>query len=177
MLNYIIAIVVIAALLWAYKRINKQSNSRVSRGSNNSAIEGNLIRCIDLIGDGEFYYDEVVGESFYQENIMKSFELRGEKTDKVYWVRLTYEDGNPHDNKAIAVYSEYAKLKIGHLSKREARNYRRRMSVLGFEGYDASCEAKVFGGGKKKSYGIFLNYDPRLTKKHYMKLKQAQGSE
>lgn len=121
---------------------------------------------INLIGNGSFDY-EIVGESNYQKNIKKALGLKGGKSSKSFNVRLEYDDYNEYDDKAVAVYIE--NRKVGHLSKSKARSYRKMMKSLGFDKKDAISGATVYGGGREKYYGIFLDFDPTKTKKHYTK--------
>lgn len=125
---------------------------------------------VELIGDGSFDY-EIVGESHYQNNIRKALKLSGGRSSKSFQVQLIPEDHNQHDKNAVAVYIDWKK--VGYLSRREAKNYRRRMKVLGFENRIAVCGGTVWGGGKGKSYGIWLDYDPTKTKKHYTKKEEV----
>lgn len=119
---------------------------------------------IELKGNGSFDY-EIVGESNYQRNIRKALNLNGQKSSKSFKVRLEYEDHNKHADKAVAVY--IGSRKVGYLSRGKARSYRKMMKNIGMSKRDAECYATVYGGGNKKSYGIFLDFDSQKTKRIY----------
>lgn len=121
---------------------------------------------IELIGDGSFSF-EIVGESNYQKNIMKALNLSGGRSSKSFEVRLVHDDLNKYDDKAVAVFiDDYL---VGYLPKQKARGHRKRMDSIGHKGKDASCSGTVWGGGSKKNYGIFLDYNTSKTTKHYKK--------
>lgn len=79
---------------------------------------------VDISNGGEFSTG-IVGESYYQEAIKQCYnDPRHQKNDMVCMeVTLLLEDSNPYDNKAVAVISPYGK--IGYLSKKFARRYRK----------------------------------------------------
>lgn len=110
-----------------------------------------------LGGPGEFDL-EVVGESFYQENLREVVRGHGESGYVRLGVeaRLVQEDDNPHDPKAVGVYIDG--WKVGHLDRATARSYRRQMQDSGAAGLDGLCGALICGGGAgKPSYGVFLD--------------------
>jgi hypothetical protein len=67
----------------------------------------------------------VVGESFYADALARLFPRpRGRDDDEHdVSVELRPESGNPHDDQAVAVYIGSAK--VGHLSRADARAYRK----------------------------------------------------
>jgi len=118
--------------------------------------------------DGNFDF-EVVGESYYQSDLRV---LAGEHDDKgcrVYGTAvLMPENDNPHDDKAIAVYVKVAEnepgRKVGHLSRHDARSFRRRLGAKGLTNKPTLCDAVIVGGklmkGQRQNYGVWLDMKP-----------------
>jgi hypothetical protein len=110
--------------------------------------------------DGGNFDFEVVGESHYQENLRN---LAGKHDEfgasTPYPAFLVPDDDNPYDNKAVAVFIN--SLKVGHLSREDARSFRRRLSSKKLTGQVTSCDALVRGGGlkdgKRLSFGVWLD--------------------
>lgn len=110
-------------------------------------------------------YDfEVVGESFYQP-VLKA--LMGDPADPAMDGRgtaiLVPDDSNPHDNKAVKVTVQG--FTIGHLSREDARSYRRRLASKKMGMVPASCGLQITGGytltdGKQAYYGVVLDLKP-----------------
>jgi hypothetical protein len=72
---------------------------------------------------------EVVGESFYQDNLWRLAAARpGEPVRVEVIAVLVAEDGNPYDSNAIAVWIDGRK--VGHLSRENARVYRSGLLAL-----------------------------------------------
>ena len=79
----------------------------------------------NLPGPGTYAID-VVGESYYQpalESICGGREAWPE--GKIVEAILIHEDNNPHDNQAISINIQGKK--VGHLSRSDARKYRKEM--------------------------------------------------
>lgn len=74
-----------------------------------------------LRGNGRFSVD-VVGESFHREALRRLFPPGEEDEDHDAVAMLLLEDHNPHDDKAVAV--EIRGQKVGHLSRKMAREFR-----------------------------------------------------
>lgn len=110
-------------------------------------------------------YDcEVVGESFYQP-VLKA--LMGDPKDPAMDGRgtaiLVPDDSNPHDNKAVKVTVQG--FTIGHLSRDDARSYRRRLASKKLGMVPASCGVQITGGytladGSQAHYGAVLDIQP-----------------
>lgn len=102
------------------------------------------------IGGGGGGYDlEVVGESHYQQALRKvagSGEVRHECE-----AELVMEDDNAYDDQAVAVRIEGRK--VGHLSRADARAYRKQVPA----GIVGRCGAVIIGGGKGRSLGVWLD--------------------
>lgn len=67
----------------------------------------------------------VVGESFYRANLVRLFPPRSDDDDDTVdaSAQLRLIDDNPHDDQAVAVMIKG--LQVGHLSRGDARRYRR----------------------------------------------------
>jgi len=137
-----------------------------ARRISNKPVEMTEFRWSD---DGNFNF-AVVGESFYQKDLKV---LVGEHEDKgcrIYGVATLYpEDDNPHDNKAVAVYVKTVEnqpgRQVGHLSRRDARSFRRRLGRKKLTGKGTLCDAVIVGGrlnkkGIRQSYGVWLDMKP-----------------
>jgi hypothetical protein len=109
---------------------------------------------------------EVVGESFYQEDLWR---LVGGRRPVNVHVRadicalLVVEDNNPYDSNAVAVWIDG--LKVGHLSRDDARRYRPGLLTL-YEahGKPVALSGVIVGGGMREDgpgrLGVFLRHDP-----------------
>lgn len=113
-----------------------------------------------LVGSGD-YEQEIVGESYYQRNLDH---ICGPKTGKRVRQEvdayLVCENHNPHDSNAVAVLIDG--LKVGHLSRGDAVEYRQYIRQLGFGEQRTKCRALIRGGqnvagGAKAHYGVWLD--------------------
>ena len=110
------------------------------------------------IGDFEF---EVVGESYYQDALRRI--ASGGDQGKVWTAMLIPEHDNPHDDLAVRV--EIEGLKVGHLSRDDARSFRRRLGAKKLSNHITACNAMITGGsvrknGEKLLYGVMLDIKP-----------------
>lgn len=110
------------------------------------------------------YEFEVVGESFYQPALQA---LAGDHGDDAANLETTAvvvpDDNNPHDNKAVKVLIDGHQ--VGHLSRDDARSYRRRLAAKKQGMVAAQCGALIMGGfvsrgGERASYGVRLDMKP-----------------
>jgi hypothetical protein len=107
---------------------------------------------------------EVVGESFYQENLWRLAAARpGEPVRVEITAVLVAEDDNPHDSNAIAVWIDG--LKVGHLSRENARAYRPGLLALQrAHQMPIALTGVITGGGMRDDgpgrLGVFLRHDP-----------------
>lgn len=110
------------------------------------------------------YEVEVTGESHYQHALQA---IAGEHGDDAVELAtkalLVPDDANPYDNKAVKVLVE--SRQVGHLSRDDARSYRRRLAAKKQGVVTAQCGALVMGGfigrdGKRASYGVRLDLKP-----------------
>jgi hypothetical protein len=108
---------------------------------------------------------EVVGESFYQDNLWHLAGARpGEQRvrEDIYAV-LVAEDDNPYDPSAVAVWING--LKVGHLSRENAQRYRPGLVVQqDARGMPIALAGVITGGGIRSDglgkLGVFLQHDP-----------------
>jgi hypothetical protein len=103
------------------------------------------------------YASEVVGESFYAENFEQFWGPRaGTEDERFVDALLRLEDDNPHDNKAVGVYVE--RLKVGHLSKRLAREFRAALVRDGLAGRsEYAVAARLYAGGDERLFSVSLD--------------------
>lgn len=120
------------------------------------------IEAVVLDGDEDL---EVVGESFYQENLWRLAGLHRPE-DRVrsdIHAMLVAEYDNPHDPNAVGVWING--LKVGHLSRYDACRYRPGLLALeGRHGVPIALVGVIAGGGIRKDgrgrLGVFLRHDP-----------------
>ena len=98
---------------------------------------------------------EVVGESFYQSQIAELVRRAGVH----HAARLVLDSNNPHDNLAVRV--DINGQTVGHLSRDDARSFRRRLGAMRMTGQTTTCDAEIRGGntakdGRALTYGVFL---------------------
>jgi len=109
---------------------------------------------------------EVVGESYYQDNLWHLAGAQpGEQLvrEDIYAV-LVAEDDNPYDSNAVAIWING--LKVGHLSRANARRYRPGLlAQQETRGMPIALAGVITGGGIRRDglgkLGVFLNHDPR----------------
>jgi hypothetical protein len=108
---------------------------------------------------------EVVGESYYQENLWRLVGPRwpDDRVRHPIYAVLVAEDDNPHDANAVAVWVQ--RLKVGHLSRANARRYRPGLlSLQRRYGRPVALNGVIAGGGIREDgpgrLGVFLCHDP-----------------
>jgi hypothetical protein len=108
---------------------------------------------------------EVVGESHYQKNLERLVgpRRRDERVRSDIYALLVPEDGNPYDANAVAIWIEG--LKVGHLSRADARRYRPGLLRLQEQhGQPIALKGVIAGGGIREDgpgrLGVFLDHDP-----------------
>ncbi|WKB56025.1 hypothetical protein [Eleftheria terrae] len=113
------------------------------------------------LGGFEF---EVVGESQYQEALAAVAGDHGtDSVERECLATLLPEDDNRFDPKAVAVL--IGRRKVGHLSREDARSFRRRLAQKRLSNATTCCAALVVGGatrrtGEKLHYGLRLDIKP-----------------
>jgi hypothetical protein len=109
---------------------------------------------------------EVVGEASYQDNLWRIVGGRrspeGRVREDVYAV-LAAEPDNPYDANAVAVWIQG--LKVGYLSREDARRYRPGLLALEQQhGKPIALAGVIAGGGMRADgpgrLGVFLEHDP-----------------
>jgi hypothetical protein len=142
------------------QRVAAQASAAGSKPSGKAAREPSPTH---WPGSGDFGF-EVVGESHYQRALAAAAgnePTRYEGFDCV--AQLVPEDDNSYDKSAVAVCVNGSK--VGHLSRDDARSFRRRLGSKGLTGVVTTCDAVIRGGARKADgstflYGIWLDITP-----------------
>jgi hypothetical protein len=125
---------------------------------------------------------EVVGEASYQDNLWRIIRERrssdGRVREEVYAV-LAAEPDNPYDANAVAVWIEG--LKVGYLSREDARRYRPGLQALEQKhGKPIALAGVIAGGGMRADgpgrLGVFLEHDPADFGLRPMQMSPPAGS-
>ncbi|WP_407279193.1 HIRAN domain-containing protein [Aromatoleum evansii] len=112
---------------------------------------------------GEFDF-EIVGESHHQAVLGRLAGAHGTESANAEHVALIVpENQNPHDTQAVAVL--ISDELVGHMSRQDARSFRRRLAQKNLSNRITSCDAIVVGGwagpsGSKAQYGVRLDLKP-----------------
>jgi hypothetical protein len=140
---------------------DEQATPARTRGGEISASVRDGIEVALLDGSDDL---EVVGESYYQENLWRLVGPRwpAERVRHHVCAVLIAEDDNPYDTNAVAVWVQG--LKVGHLSRANAR--RCRPGLLSLQrryGQPVALNGVIVGGGVREDgpgrLGVFLCHD------------------
>jgi hypothetical protein len=109
---------------------------------------------------------EVVGEASYQDNLRRIVGGTSSPNDRVrmeVYAVLVAETDNPYDANAISVWVKG--LKVGYLSREDARRYRPGLLALEQKhGQPIALAGAIVGGGMRADgpgrLGVFLDHDP-----------------
>jgi hypothetical protein len=109
---------------------------------------------------------EVVGEASYQDNLWRIVGGHNYPDDRVrvdVYAVLAAESDNPYDPNAVSVWVKG--LKVGYLSRDDARRYRPGLLALEQQhGKPIALAGAIVGGGMRADgpgrLGIFLDHDP-----------------
>jgi hypothetical protein len=119
--------------------------------------------CVEIpviSGTGTFLVD-VAGESFYEESFAA---LCGERTIEGIRVEVTAQmelcDDNPHDNRAVRVTIQG--YPVGHLSREDARAFRRLVRYGSLAEHEVFECAALIVGGWDRGEGQLGNFGVRL---------------
>ncbi|MDK6079679.1 HIRAN domain-containing protein [Massilia varians] len=114
-----------------------------------------------ITGPGHYRVD-VAGESFYRDSLI---EICGPHRDDGVNIdvraKLVLQDDNPHDKKAVKVMVNG--LQVGHLSRDDARAFRRAVRYGKLSEYETfECAALIRGGwdrgpSDRGDYGVRLD--------------------
>lgn len=72
---------------------------------------------------------------------------------------LVPEPENPHDHNAVRVdvATDTGTATVGYLSRHDAPTYQAALLALKNEGYTGTCPGRITGGGRGRSYGMYLH--------------------
>jgi hypothetical protein len=109
---------------------------------------------------------EVVGEASYQDNLWRIVGGRSSPNDRArmeMYAVLVAEPDNPYDANAVSVWVKG--LKVGYLSREDARRYRPGLLALEQKhGKPIALAGAIVGGGIQADgpgrLGVFLDHDP-----------------
>lgn len=130
---------------------------RIGKGASRASGSGQVGA---ISGPGDFEI-EVVGESHYQQALERICGGRSEDGAEEYVTAiLVLEDTNPYDKMAVRVDIEGHT--VGHLSRDNARAYRRQLKAAGHPRLTATCNAVIRGGwdrggGDRGHFGVRLD--------------------
>jgi hypothetical protein len=122
--------------------------------------ESGALKEFALPSSGIFHL-QVVGESNYQDALEticggrteQGADLRGVAT-------LVLDDANPYDRNAVRV--EINGLKVGHLGREDAKEYRKYLRTHGLNRIHGICKARIRGGWKRGDetgyFGVYLDF-------------------
>ena len=143
-------------------RKDEQATPARTRGGGISALVRDGIEVALLAGHDDL---DVVGESYYQENLWRLVgpHWPDERVRQPVYAVLIAEDDNPYDANAVAVWVQG--LKVGHLSRANARRYRPGLlSLQRRYGQPVALSGVIVGGGIREDgpgrLGVFLRHDP-----------------
>lgn len=126
-----------------------------------TASGGGLLLVPTISGPGRYRF-KVVGESHYQQNLMKICGARTESgIDFNTMAQLILESSNPHDNQAVMVLIN--SLHVGYLDRSAARSFRAAIVRAGYGSHTKfQCNAVIKGGWDRGGndagmYGVRLD--------------------
>jgi hypothetical protein len=125
---------------------------------------------------------EVVGEASYQDNLWRVVGGRSSPDDRVrvdLYAVLVAEPDNPYDANAVSVWVQG--LKVGYLSRDDARRYRPGLLALEQQhGRPIALAGVIAGGGMRADgpgrLGVFLEHDPADFGLRPMQMGSPAGS-
>jgi hypothetical protein len=125
---------------------------------------------------------EVVGEASYQDNLWRIVGGSSSPNDPVrmeVYAVLVAETDNPYDANAVSVWVKG--LKVGYLSREDARRYRPGLLALEQQhGKPIALAGAIVGGGMRADgpgrLGVFLDHDPADFGLRPMRVGPPSGS-
>lgn len=156
----------LGGIVGAHKAVSRSRSQRSSNQPTKSSSTRKAQFTPAFVWDTDDSFEfEIVGESFYQDELRLAAGDHGNSSANVEVDALMVpEDDNEHDDKAVAIY--VMGRKVGHMSKVDARKFRRRLSTKKVGGQVTQCRALITGGGLQRStgeryhYGISLGIKP-----------------
>jgi len=95
--------------------------------------------------DASEYEFDIVGESHYQKNLEAICGGRDRECKEFRAAaEIRFEDDNPFDDKAVAVFIQ--DMKVGYFSRDEARSFRRWLKKHNCDAKVLTCNALIVGG-------------------------------
>jgi len=143
--------------------VDSTSKELKSVNRNNYNIPDNIF---EWPPTNEFQFD-IVGESYYQGALEKLFkESKPKENDGVINTldaHIVPDDLNPYDDKAVRI--DIDQYTVGHLSRDDARSFRRRLGAKKLTGQITKCKTIITGGhilanNQKADFGISLDIKP-----------------
>jgi hypothetical protein len=119
---------------------------------------------LDVVLKGGGHDLEVVGESFYQDQLWRVVGTRTDERVRVDVQAVLFaETNNPYDENAISVWING--MKVGHLSREDAEAYRPGLLALqAREGKSIALRGVIVGGGVRLDgpgfLGVWMSHDP-----------------
>lgn len=113
-----------------------------------------------------YFEYEIVGESFYQNNLLKIIGSKSEESIELKVNALLQRDlNNKHDKNAVAVYVN--DLQVGHLNRHDAKFFCEIIKSKRFKDNDCfDVDGLIVGGWKRKNsegnLGVKLNIDEEI---------------
>lgn len=158
LIGFLPLLLLVAALFWFFRPRKSKALAGKAPAANQAPAAAFVW---PEIGEYEF---EVSGESHHQDALRALAGDHGEDAANLLTtaVVVPYET-NPHDPKAVKVLID-GHL-VGHLSREDARSYRRRLASKKQGMVPAQCGALIMGGfldrkGQRASYGVRLDLKP-----------------
>lgn len=155
---------IVAAIVWFIYRlfITRFGTRSDTQTAPTKISTGQSLIHWESLGEFEF---EIVGESFYQSALAalaSSYDQVSLK-NSVFKAMLVPDDNNKYDKQAVRV--DINGLTVGHLSKDDARSFRRRLSSKKKSKAVSSCDAIITGGflkkdGSRAHFGVKLDIKP-----------------
>jgi len=152
--------IAIVCYFWFHSRpttSSQESTANIHARGKTQAPRKDLIGNIQ--GPGNFEFD-VVGESHYQDALESIAGAKEDESKEHKCVaELVFDDDNPHDNQAVLVAIDGKK--VGHLSRKHAREFRAELTRQGLNVRVCRVPARIVGGWKRGSdighFGVKLD--------------------
>lgn len=147
-----------------YPQRDKQRIETVSTDQSvRTSTEERVARLMRYVVWGEKYRVDVVGESFYQDNLLSIVGKKGKTSVNLQKAAvIIHEPDNQYDSNAHAVIIDGKK--VGHISKASSAKLVQEKRRLGISDCLIACPAIINGGWKDSSsegnFGVKLDFPP-----------------